>query len=443
MIKIPTTEIKFPQAHADDLGFVFLWKGHFLRGIYPQAEALVRSYFESGFLAEVMQRNMFPKTWISEYENENFCMIIEHELITPVLYASEWNFSMLKDAAIMVLEIAKIAWNYNYNMIDCHKLNVLFNNGVPQFIDLGSFVPKKDGCHAWIPKLSFLSSYYYIIKVWSDGASQIAKDAMMPGIEFNHQDFYLYDSSLFRKCKRLLHFRIALMSKIHSISVSSENQISELTSSMSSIKGKCVKVGRKLVHTVTLSPIPMLNKLQRLTLRCKDPYRACHNTRSQKSHDLLNLLAKANVEGLSFTLIDNPYPYFASKIANVLRCPHVISIQQDGAISDNEYCYFKKEKVNITCVNFKLRKGSRFQRDKMPEKRLSSDMVVITRLPRYNNNFAATNILGYINDCLLYSTRKSIILFDEKSDISEYFMKEFNIEMFRGDSINCYMITKK
>ena len=142
MIYIPTSEIKQPQLHADTLGFTFVWKGHFLRGIYPQSEALAKSYFKTGFLDEVVSHGYFPKTWISEYENELFCMILEHELIQPILFATEWNSAMLKDAALMVIDLAeavlsskskgaqggdriKVIWNHTSISLICGRMVVI------------------------------------------------------------------------------------------------------------------------------------------------------------------------------------------------------------------------------------------------------------------------------------------------------------------------------
>ena len=51
------------------------------------------------------------KTWIPDFGNEQFARIIEHELITLVIYAQEWNQAILKDAVLMVIGIAKIGWN--------------------------------------------------------------------------------------------------------------------------------------------------------------------------------------------------------------------------------------------------------------------------------------------------------------------------------------------
>ena len=72
MIHISSDEIKQPSLHADTLGFTFVWQGHFLRGIYPESVNLAKSYFECGFIDEVVSKGIFPKTWISEFENEQF-----------------------------------------------------------------------------------------------------------------------------------------------------------------------------------------------------------------------------------------------------------------------------------------------------------------------------------------------------------------------------------
>ncbi|MBO4417857.1 MAG: hypothetical protein J5801_07060, partial [Bacteroidales bacterium] len=86
MIIIPSEEIKFPDLHLDTLGFTFTWKGHFLRGIYHESVELAKSYFETGFIDEVVSKGLFPRTWVSEFENEQFGIILEHEMLSPVLY---------------------------------------------------------------------------------------------------------------------------------------------------------------------------------------------------------------------------------------------------------------------------------------------------------------------------------------------------------------------
>lgn len=219
MIYIPSSEIEKPGLHGDEIGFTFVWKGHFLRGIYSESIMLVKSYFESGFINEVVEKKLFPKTWITDFENEQFGMIIEHELITPVVYATEWNSAMLKDAAVMVLDIAEVGWKYGYNMIDCHKMNVLFKNNRPIYVDLGSFIPRKEKCTGWLPYKTFYESYIYILDLWTRGCPQIAKRMMSPGVCLKSEDYLAWKNPLYRNFTVLLRVRLTLWEGINRLAL--------------------------------------------------------------------------------------------------------------------------------------------------------------------------------------------------------------------------------
>lgn len=225
MIHIPSNEIKQPLLHADTLGFTFVWQGHFLRGIFPESASWARSYFESGFIDEIVKKGLFPKTCISDFENEQFGMIIEHEMISPVLYATDWNSAMLKDAALMVLDIAEIGWRYGYNMVDSHKLNVMFKDNRPLYVDLGSFVPKEKGSTGWKPYNNFLESYTYILDLWTHGSEQIAKRMMSPGVLLHTQDYLAYKYPFFRRHPSLLSRKNRISLQLNSFAIMGSDKV--------------------------------------------------------------------------------------------------------------------------------------------------------------------------------------------------------------------------
>ncbi len=80
-------------------------------------------------------------------------LLVEHEEISisdngtriikpePVFisYPYEWTFSQLKDAALLTLELQKIALRYNMSLKDANCYNVQFHKGKPIFIDTTSF----------------------------------------------------------------------------------------------------------------------------------------------------------------------------------------------------------------------------------------------------------------------------------------------------------------
>ena len=43
---------------------------------------------------ELVDTNLFPKSWITDFKIDNYALVIEHEKIHPVVYPHEWSFSM-------------------------------------------------------------------------------------------------------------------------------------------------------------------------------------------------------------------------------------------------------------------------------------------------------------------------------------------------------------
>lgn len=264
MFIIPSEEIKFPDLHLDTLGFTFTWRGHFLRGIYRESVELARSYFETGFIDEVVSKGLFPRTWVSEFENEQFGMILEHEMISPVLFATEWNSAMLKEAALMVLDIAEIGWRHGYNMIDCHKLNVLFKGTKPMYVDLGSFVPRENGVTGWHPYNNYMSSYYYILDIWCAGASKLAKRMMSPGVSLSRKEWLIYKYPVNRWFQKLASVRETYYIYLcYLSSVSPEKLIEHLGFPITSYKARLIKFISYLVNRMKLAPSQHLVRLRR------------------------------------------------------------------------------------------------------------------------------------------------------------------------------------
>lgn len=408
MIYISSDEIKQPNLHADPLGFIFLWQGHFLRGIYPESVNLAKSYFECGFIDEIVSKELFPKTWISEFENEQFGMILEHEMISPVLYATEWNFFMLKAAALMVLDIAQIGWKYGYNMVDCHKLNVMFKGVKPFYVDLGSFVPREDGCTGWHPYMNYMTSYYYILDIWKDGAGQIAKRMMAPGVTFQAKDYYLYKSKLCRLFPRLITLRIKLLTYLgYLASKPVEKIVKKVGIPSGSMKAKAICCFHWLVQKVKLSPSQHINRIQCKVLSISIPTTCTIDEPSVNISDVKKALETlGEIKSVSF--IDSPIKKIVELSAGIDK---VISIQQQSAASDAEYQYLcGLGTTNITPTCFYLINGAVLARGKFPENRLASDVAVIMGYNLPLGTFGLHNAMVFFNHCKMFSKSGHLIV---------------------------------
>lgn len=83
---------------------------------------------------------------------------IKPERIGFISYPYEWSFSQLKDAALLTLEIQKIALDFGMTLKDASAYNVQFRKGKPVFIDTLSFERYKEG-RPWVAYRQFCQHF--------------------------------------------------------------------------------------------------------------------------------------------------------------------------------------------------------------------------------------------------------------------------------------------
>lgn len=404
MVYIPTDEIKQPRLHADTLGFTFVWKGHFLRGIYPESVTLAKSYFDSGFIDEVVNEGLFPKTWISDFENEQFGMIIEHELITPMLYAMEWNFYMLKDAALMVLNIAQIGLRYGYNMIDCHKANVCFYNNHPLYVDLGSFIPLEKGATGWHPYSSFLRSYYYVLDAWEDGAKQIAKRTMVTSLEFDAIDYYMYRYRFFRKHIKLAEKFVEFNRYLFFLASCGNEKLANKIIGKGQFTRKVVFQIKKMIGIIRPMSNQNIKKIYRSISKKESPFKAIRsNCQIEVEDKLIDLLNTFSSPLSTATIIDCKNPEVYQHILNKTPINKIISINQSEAFSNMEYNLIKESDYDVLCTHFQILNNSIMVPGKYQYLRFHSDIVIVPHYYIKHEDYAIHNALIFFENCAKYS----------------------------------------
>ena len=76
---------------------------------------------------------------------ENAVALLRHERIPFVSYPYEWSFGMLKDAALLQLELLLAALDEDLILKDASPYNVQWRGSQPVFIDVGSFEQLREG----------------------------------------------------------------------------------------------------------------------------------------------------------------------------------------------------------------------------------------------------------------------------------------------------------
>lgn len=412
---IPSSEIKHPNgSHSDPLGFVFQWNGHLLRGILPESVEVAKDYFDSGFVAEICEKGLFPKTWISDYWNEEFGLIIEHELISPNIYSTDWSFSMLRDAAVLVLEIAKVAAKYGYNMLDCHKLNVMFKNGHPIYVDLGSFIRVKSGVTAWRPYNSFLSAYYHILKLWHSGAGFYAKRLMTPGIEGAGRDYWLYMNPFWRFFPRLLDLKLSIADKSHRLAATDLDNVNTKVATSAVLK-KCLF---RFAKCVTNKIKPLRAQRQSALVRLQKRISKMSITKYNISEfpatyigDFAYFVSKHIKGGTSATIFEPKQAVDVSALVNNCGFSSCIVINEQEQNAENVYAGIRKMNLEVTPTYFQLAEGKLLMlRNRFPEQRFKSDIVII---PDYRLEVGTKGVLTLdwiIKERIQYSSQGKLFI---------------------------------
>lgn len=188
---IPSNEIKIlNKIGLDDTGFVFTWKNKIFRAINKDSVERIKDLLESGLIKELEINKLFPKTKVSNYELNDFELIIEHELIENETYPHEWSFEMFKDAAICTLKVNQISKVFGFQTIDAHKKNIIFKNSRPYFIDLGSFI-KAEGESTWFASEEFYRSFLYPLKLWQNKYLNISNSLIRSDSEpISHTEYF-------------------------------------------------------------------------------------------------------------------------------------------------------------------------------------------------------------------------------------------------------------
>ncbi len=86
--------------------------------------------------------------------------VLKHERIPFVSYPYEWPFSMLRDAALLQLDLTLAALEEDMILKDASPYNVQFKGSKPVFVDVGSFERLREG-EPWAAYRQFCMLYLY------------------------------------------------------------------------------------------------------------------------------------------------------------------------------------------------------------------------------------------------------------------------------------------
>jgi len=135
-----------PGSFHDPLSRVFIVDGEVYRGLTAAGAEDFAAARATGSFSALEGEGKVVTTRVTTAEErqalalgEEWAEVVHHRRITPISYPFEWTFAMLRDAALLQIEVARRLVTDGCLTKDATPYNVQFDGARPVFIDVGSF----------------------------------------------------------------------------------------------------------------------------------------------------------------------------------------------------------------------------------------------------------------------------------------------------------------
>lgn len=157
-----------PGSYRDRKGSVFYRGERVFRRLGPEALQHWSLLRRQPFFEAASTAGSIIGTWEAEPETaeEPGAHVLEHERIPFVSYPYEWAFGMLKDAALLHLDLMRQALAADMILKDASPYNIQWRGVRPVFIDIPSFEPLRRG-EAWVGYRQFCELFLYPLMLQS------------------------------------------------------------------------------------------------------------------------------------------------------------------------------------------------------------------------------------------------------------------------------------
>jgi len=156
-----------PGSFRDRHGRVFYHNDAVFRGISEKVFTDWKLLYEKKFFQDgikngkLIQTELVPPQNVPQVAFQNrWAAILRHQKIPFVSYPYEWSFGMLKDAALLQLELLQQSLKENMILKDSSSFNIQWIGAKPIFIDIASFEKLEPGT-PWVGYRQFCEMFLY------------------------------------------------------------------------------------------------------------------------------------------------------------------------------------------------------------------------------------------------------------------------------------------
>ena len=147
-----------PGSFRDPSGVVFYESG----SVFRELASATRDFFQSQDYWKFLDRGVaegrvLPSFPVSSPSGE---FLIRQERLPFYTHSYEWSFGMLREAALLTLDLQRDCMESGFSLKDASAFNIAFVNGQPKFVDVLSFV-KSPESQGWPAYRQFCQSFLF------------------------------------------------------------------------------------------------------------------------------------------------------------------------------------------------------------------------------------------------------------------------------------------
>jgi precorrin-6B methylase 2 len=160
-----------PGSFRDRTARVFYHDGKIFRGLNETAltewRALSTTNFfrrlsGTGAIVPTQQRDLASLPLSSS--DQQWAAVLEHETLPFISYPYEWSFEMLRDAALLQLDLVLAGLDEGIGLKDSSAYNLQWKGASPVFVDVASFYKRAEG-EPWLGYRQFCQMFLYPLLV--------------------------------------------------------------------------------------------------------------------------------------------------------------------------------------------------------------------------------------------------------------------------------------
>lgn len=199
----------------DKMGKIFYDGDYCYRGIYrnPNNIKRVRRLFESGLIEELVKKEMILPIAMTDdafCDSDEFGLILKSKRIRNVLYPTEWTYSMMLEAAKLMIKMEKVLLKYHSTFLDYHPYNIVFDKVKAYHVDLGSIGAYTDNSRQEFIR-AIEERYYRPLYMWNKKGKSIAEiyllDKRIDDTEWGEYLFGVFAGKIIQECRRIISSR--------------------------------------------------------------------------------------------------------------------------------------------------------------------------------------------------------------------------------------------